>query len=158
MKSLFASFFLAFFSIVAFSQEEQKISIYFDFDSDDPSQIEMAKLDVLKASIVEFTKIQSFSDRSGSVDYNKLLAIRRSKSIIQYLRQGDRPSSIEIIGEEYETKTYIAKLYRRVDIYYKLTPVNPQPQQKLRHVTAKSLGIRVAFTHRGAAGCVNKSV
>ena len=82
-------------------------AVYFDFDADDLSNDEKLKLDsavkILKRFPTILLGLQGFTDHIGASSYNKKLALRRVKSVKDYLTShGISPARqlVQPIGEE----------------------------------------------------------
>jgi len=139
MKSLALVLFVLLFSLNSIGQEVHKISVFFDFNSEVLAVEEEAKLDLLKfneAERVTLTKMASYTDRSGPNLYNQKLAKRRLESVVAYLRVLEQPSEKDVIGEEYKTKVYVARKFRKVDIYYTLTPYDDETLEEINAPSA----------------------
>ncbi|MFT5858340.1 MAG: outer membrane protein OmpA-like peptidoglycan-associated protein [Flavobacteriaceae bacterium] len=153
MKSLSFLLFICLYTLNASAQEEQKLSIFFDYNSDEISIRGQEDLDALKfmdTAQLALIKIESYTDRSGTNEYNKQLAKRRSESVMLHLSVLNPPSEINIIGEEYQTKDYNAAKFRRVDLFYKTTPIDGDPSLEIK------APLSIAVTTEQSSALVNE--
>lgn len=109
-------------------QGVSKISIYFDLNKSELTEEHKTELLFLQKQYKEsphFFLIEAFTDTVGTIDYNNELAKDRLESVVRYLKISSTKIH-SIIGEKAgnESDDYIAKNYRRVDIYYSLDSVD----------------------------------
>jgi outer membrane protein OmpA-like peptidoglycan-associated protein len=121
MKALFLLLLISCHSSTGISQTEKVISIYFDVDADKPVQSEKDKLNSLDPDDknIHLTRIVSYTDKSGSTAHNKALAQRRANTVENLLLKSGKPDQIIVKGEEYTSENYVAREFRRVDIFYR---------------------------------------
>lgn len=98
--------------------------VYFDFNSAKLNQSGMNALDFMKGNIKPNAKVSvaGYADRSGSTNYNNILATKRAKTIYSALEKAGVKSEIgvSVFGEEkpsINTKDGVReKLNRRVEV------------------------------------------
>jgi outer membrane protein OmpA-like peptidoglycan-associated protein len=122
---LFAILFLFELSFTA----QQKVSVYFDFNSSELKNEETEKiLSLIATSKVDVTKIVSYTDTFGTKKYNNKLATNRLNAVLnQFKPENLLSSKSEVRGEVYLDKSEAVKNYkgwRRVDIFYTSRPFN----------------------------------
>lgn len=102
-------------------------SIYFAFESASLSFTEIQKLaviaKVMNAEVDVKLQIVGFSDKSGSEEYNKVIALKRAENVKKYLVEifGIDVNRLEVIskGESDDLAEGYNKLNRRVDFHIK---------------------------------------
>ncbi len=119
MKLLFSISILLFsYSVLG---QSKIIFVYFDVDSYQLNDAELLKLEPLlklDSEFVEIFQIDSYTDYTGTKEYNKELSKRRSKSVIHLLNAFAPPQKVYDFGEEYATSNYTPQKGRRVEISY----------------------------------------
>lgn len=109
------------FSIIGYSQN--KLDIFFDFNKDNPNQVEMSNLNnwMKSNSNVEIISMSGFCDSVDSNDYNKKLATRRINSVVTILKNDsiffNENLKINTVGEDFEQSKIQAE-NRKVTIEY----------------------------------------
>lgn len=101
--------------------QTDSISVYFDFDSDVLSAKETAKLTELSNRDIYLNSATAYTDKKGSVEYNRRLATRRMNAVLTVL---EGSYSTKIVGENHSSP--IAGKdpnYRRVDIFFEEAPI-----------------------------------
>ncbi|WP_330442996.1 OmpA family protein [Flavobacterium sp. C4GT6] len=122
MKNICIFLLLTFFTL---TQAQQKHTIYFDLDIDEPNSSSVSSFDAWlkqnKDAIV--FKVYGYADKIGSVQYNRDLSLRRASDIVNRLKQNniDFAEGFEIkgFGEQFEQDSEQAK-NRKVEVYYEL--------------------------------------
>ena len=111
-----------FFIASAFSASAQTdtLSVYFEYDSDELTGSELAKLAEFNAlENCTVFEIHSHCDSNGTADYNLTLAIKRYDKVAFQL-SGKVPLESIFFGDREAEKSvnYVAENYRRVDVLY----------------------------------------
>ena len=124
MKHLL-SFLLIFLSILSNAQTNDKISLYFEFNSSTLNSAEMTKLKSFMNddSHGEVMSVTAYCDTVGTTNYNERLAKKRLESVLNVLNLKSTTARTNINGEREASTTsnYDAKTARRVDIIYAKT-------------------------------------
>lgn len=141
MKNAYIFLLLTFFNL---TQAQQKHTIYFDLDIDEPNSSSVSSFDTWlrqnKDAIV--FKVYGYADKVGSVPYNKDLSLRRANAIVSRLKQNNIAfaEGVEIkgFGEEFEQDSEQAK-NRKVEVYYELPEIVEEVIEPLDTELAKKV-------------------
>ena len=129
-------FIFLFICLVSFSQRQEKtISFYFGSNKSTLSKNESKRFsDFLLIAIEKQYKLKSliaFTDSVGSIEFNQNLAQKRANTIsAKIIGRKIQLDSIQIKGESYSDQVANIgelKQWRRVDITYLLSEINPPP-------------------------------
>lgn len=101
-----------------------KYVVYFDFNSAELNRAGMNAIDFMKSNVKKNAKVSlsAYTDRSGSTEYNNILASKRAKAVYAALEKAGIKSEIgvSVFGEEQNTvKTNDGvkeRLNRRVEV------------------------------------------
>ena len=133
MKNLILSLFVLAFT---FARAQQKTEVFFEFDRYDLPESEQRKLDdwISKNPTAEVNAIYGYCDRTGSLQYNDSLSVRRANAVKDYLKYKDVALSSNLavkgFGENFgQSKNPGAN--RKVAVIYK----NPVPKPEPKPVT-----------------------
>ena len=114
-------FFLLLVSLTSFSQE--KFEVFFDFNQDVPNQVSIQQLNlwISENKMVEITKVLGFCDSVDTKNYNKKLAERRIKNVLQILQNNDIKSNPNLetlaFGKDFKQSKIQAE-NRKVTVFY----------------------------------------
>lgn len=113
--------------LTCFTQE--KLSVYFDFNSSILNADEEIKLqNITQNGSIQISRIVAYTDTFGTKKYNQSLATKRLNTVENYLmNKSVLVQNKNILGENYDNFEYLVKNYkswRRVDIFYFPGPIN----------------------------------
>lgn len=144
MEKLLLSFIILLFSFIGFSQSNDSLIVYFNFDSHSLNDASKKKMDDLKAKFesqnLELISITGFCDKSGTITYNQMLAQKRIDEVSAVLSTFYYMGNIKeyTIGERYTLPhSYKAKDFRKVVIVFSevLTIVEDVPIEVIEKST-----------------------
>ncbi|MFN5418298.1 MAG: OmpA family protein [Flavobacteriia bacterium] len=111
---------------MSFSQE--KLSVYYDFNSSVLNADEEIKLQNITNKSIQISRIVAYTDTFGTKKYNLDLAEKRMNAVENYLLSKNiKVYEKKVLGENYDNNEFAIKNYkswRRVDIYYFSGPIN----------------------------------